>query len=72
MVTTLELAAAQAIGCELEDLTNESYDHYGLAIFSFNDMEIAIGTDEEADQAAAEYIKESLWLTPRLSSHTQG
>lgn len=61
MVTTLELAAAQALGCDVEDLTKESYDHYGLAIFSGAGMEIAIGTEEEADQAASEYIRESLW-----------
>jgi hypothetical protein len=60
-VSRLEQAAAQAIGCDVEDLTKEHYEHYGLAIFSGAGMEIAIGTDTEADEAAAEYIKESLW-----------
>jgi hypothetical protein len=60
-VSKLEQAASQALGCDVEDLEKESYDHYGLAIFSGAGMEIAIGTDEKADQAASEYISESLW-----------
>lgn len=57
----LEQAAALALDCEVEDLTKESYDHYGLSVYSGNGIEIAIGTDEEADTAVSEYIKESLW-----------
>jgi hypothetical protein len=60
-VSRIEKAAAEALGCEPEDMKKESYDHYGLAIFSGNGMEIAIGDDEEADRAASDYIKESLW-----------
>jgi len=60
-VSILEQAATQALDCDVEDLKKESYDHYGLVIFSGNGQEIAIGTDEQVDQAASEYIRESLW-----------
>ena len=60
-IDKIEQVAAKALGCEPEYLTKESYDHYGLTVYSGNGMEIAIGTDEEADTATAEYIKESLW-----------
>ena len=60
-VSRLEQAAAQALGCDVEDVVKESYDHYGLKIYSYAHLEYAVGTDEEADQAAAEDIKQSLW-----------
>jgi hypothetical protein len=49
------------MGCDIEDLTEECYDIYGLRIFSNGGEEWAIGTDEEADKACANYIKQSLW-----------
>lgn len=60
-VSRIEQVAAEALGCEVEDLTKEHYEHYGLRVFSYGNVEIAIGTDTEADEAASEYIKESLW-----------
>ena len=39
---------------ELGELTLESYDHYGLPVYSGGPGEYAIGTDEEADQAMIE------------------
>ena len=60
-VSRIEAAAAQVMGCDVEDLTEEKYDHYGLAIFSYAHLEYAIGTDEDADKVAAEDIKQSLW-----------
>ena len=60
-VTRLEQAAAQALGCDVEDVKEERYDNYGLKIFSAYGLEYAIGTDEEADQAVKENIKQSLW-----------
>ena len=30
-VSRIEKAAAEALGCEPEDMKKESYDHYGLA-----------------------------------------
>lgn len=57
----LEQAAALALECEVEDLKKESYDHYGLSIFSYAGLEYAIGDDAQAEAAAGEYIKDSLW-----------
>src|SRR5674476_882393 len=46
---------------------------YGLCVFSGCGQEVAIGTDEEADKAAAEYIKDSVWsIRPEyIASHTK-
>jgi hypothetical protein len=49
------------LDCEPGDLDRESYDHYGLALYSQGSREYAIGTDSECDKAAAEYIKDSAW-----------
>lgn len=72
-VSRLEQAATQVLGCGVEELTKESYDMYGLCVFSGCGQEVAIGTDEEADKAAAEYIKDSLWsIRPEyIASHTK-
>lgn len=44
-----------------DDIDIDSYDLYGLHILSIGRREYAIGDDGEADNAALEYIKESLW-----------
>ena len=49
------------LDCQPDDLSRERYDHYGLAVFSYGREDYAIGTDEEADQACAEYVKDSAW-----------
>ena len=49
------------LDCQPDDLSRERYDHYGLAVFSYGREEYAIGTDEEADQACAEYVHDSAW-----------
>ena len=49
------------LDCQPDELTRERYDHYGLAVFSYGREEYAIGTDEEADQACTEYVKNSAW-----------
>ena len=38
-------------------LEEENYKHYGLRLFKYNDNEFAIGTDEEVDAAAVEYLE---------------
>ena len=38
-----------------------SYDHWGLTVLDAEQGEYAIGTDEEADKAAHEYIEGSVW-----------
>lgn len=54
-------ALCQHLDCEPSDLTEERCDHYGLKTFSYGRSEYAIGDDEQADEAAAENIKQSAW-----------
>lgn len=54
-------ALAAHLGCDRDDLTKENHDHYGLEVFSFGREEYAIGTDEEAQNACKENIKDSAW-----------
>jgi len=49
------------LGCDVEDVKEERYDNYGMKVFSSGRLEYAVGTDEEADQAVKENIKQSLW-----------
>jgi len=51
---------AKFLECELEDL-DEAGDFCGLEAYSNGSEEYAIGTDEEADEACQEYIKNSAW-----------
>ena len=61
------------MGCDVDDVVKEKYDIYGLCVFSGNGMEYAIGTDEEATDAAKNYIKDSAWsFRPEyIASHTK-
>jgi len=52
-----EQAIANYLNCEIDDLIEKTYDHYGLEIFD----DYAIGTDEEADKAVADYIEQTAW-----------
>lgn len=61
MTNELEQVAALIIGCSEEDVTEESYDVYGLKVFSNGGEEWAVGADEQADEACADCIKQSLW-----------
>jgi len=54
-------ALAKFLGCEPEDIEKLDYDHYGLPVYRYKDKEYAVGTDEEADEAVKEYIKDSIW-----------
>lgn len=47
--------------CDPDQLTENSYSHYGLTSYSLGKREYAIGTDAEADKACAEYCKDSAW-----------
>lgn len=58
--TTIE-ALAKYLECSKSDLDEKSYDYYGLEVFSLGKKEYAVGTDEEADKACAEYIKQTAW-----------
>lgn len=55
-------AVAEVADCKPSELELNKWDHYGLELYSVGGgMEFAVGTDEEAGAAAAEYIKSSLW-----------
>ena len=56
---------------EIEDIEKRNYNHYGLTVFVYGDEEYAIGTDEEADRAVKEYIRNSVWAfnTEFILSH---
>lgn len=54
-------ALAALIGCDAEDIECESYDSYGLCVFTVQGEEWAVGIEEEAQAACQEAIKQSLW-----------
>ena len=60
-VKTPVFALAKWLECEQNEITNCERDHYGLAVYELNGREYAVGTDEEADEAAAEAIRGSVW-----------
>ena len=45
----------------LSEIIPLKYDHYGLSMYKVKDREYAVGTDEEANKAAADEIKETMW-----------
>jgi hypothetical protein len=56
-----QIVLALHLECNPDELSEETYDHYGLTRFSLGNQEYAIGTDSEADEAAKEYVKDSVW-----------
>lgn len=46
-----QIALALHLECSPDELTEERYDHYGMAIYSLGSQEYSVGTDEEADSA---------------------
>lgn len=54
-------ALAQFLKCDPEQLDLEKYDHYGLELYSLGSKSYAIGTDDEATEAAKANIKDSAW-----------
>ncbi len=73
-VSKLEQVAAKVLGCEVEELRELKYDHYGLKIFSNGGEEYAVGSDDEAQEAVKQYIEDSVWsFRPEfIASHTKG
>jgi hypothetical protein len=39
----------------------QEHEHHGLAVYEIEGQEYALGTDQDADAAARDYIDESLW-----------
>lgn len=54
-------AIARHFEVKVEDIETTTYDHYGLTVYKVDGEEYAVGTDEEADAAVADYIKDSAW-----------
>ena len=49
------------LDCQPDELSRERHDHYGMPVFSYGRAEYAIASDSEADSAACDYVKASLW-----------
>lgn len=54
-------ALAQFLSVDPSEVSELSYDHYGLPHFSADGGEYAVGTDQEADEAGTEAVRSSLW-----------
>lgn len=54
-------ALADYLECKPNDLSKETYSHYGLEVFSNGREQYAVGTDSEADEACFKNIKDSAW-----------
>lgn len=59
--TEKQNALAKHLGCDPESLILENHDHYGLEVYSSGSREYAIGTDDEATDAAISSIEQSVW-----------
>lgn len=55
------LALCSFLDCQPDDLTTLPHDHYGLSVYGFGSSEYAIGADEDANQAAIDYIRDTVW-----------
>jgi len=64
----LKVRLAEHLDCDIEDI-EQGYDE---STFNLGDQEYLLLTDEEADQRAEEYIKDSIWafIPSFLASHT--
>lgn len=49
------------LDCAPDDLKCESYDHYGLSLYSMGSNSYAVGTDEEAQEACGKYVADTIW-----------
>ena len=54
-------ALAIHLGVNKEEITKQTYTHYGLPIFCIGSKEYAVGDDEQAGEALYEYIEQSVW-----------
>lgn len=57
MTDKYEQCIADFLEVDADGLLREDCEHWGLEVYEG----YAVGTDEEADKAAKEYIKETLW-----------
>lgn len=54
-------ALALHCGDDLDDVQEQTWEHYDLSTYSTGNAEWAVGTCDEATDAAETYIRESLW-----------
>ena len=67
------LALAEHLECDPNELSEYGYDYYGLTTYSHGNTEYAIGTDDEANKAMIESVKESVWaFNPSFLSEFTG
>jgi hypothetical protein len=55
------LALCQHLDCTPDNVSLEHHDHYGLPVYSAPGGEYAVGTNDQAQKAAEENIKDSVW-----------
>lgn len=54
-------ALCEFIECTPGELSLERHDLYGLPVYSYGQLEYAVGTDSEADDAVEQNIRDSIW-----------
>jgi len=66
-------AAAEYLNEEPDEIDEQPYNNYGLRVFSSGSMEVAVGDDDDAYDAASKSIKESLWTFKAdfIGNHTR-
>lgn len=55
------LALAEFLNCDPADITETSWDHYGMKVFTANGDEYAVGNDDSAAKAVESNIEDSIW-----------
>ena len=61
VINTHEKALAAFLGCNVDDVSEMSYKQYGAPSFEAEGKEYIVATDDEANDAVTEYIKDSVW-----------
>jgi len=54
-------AVADFVGCDPGEVQQFDLPYYGMEVFSIGHKRYAVGTDNEADEACREYVKDSAW-----------
>ncbi len=55
------VALCQLLDCTPEDIETTDMDHYGMPVYEYAGAEYAVGTEDEADNACTEYVRDSVW-----------
>jgi hypothetical protein len=54
-------ALADFVECDPSEVEQFDLPYYGMEVFSVGNKRYAVGTDNEADEACKEYIKDTAW-----------